>query len=144
MRRPPFVLIALAIWLVTEFLAFTVVVHFAGLMGALLLGLLTSLAGISVLRGVGRGAIVHLRAALEGRNLPNGKMLDGLLTAVGAVLLILPGFVTDLVGMALAAPSLRQFLAKRLGGTIGRSKTISADQIDLSPEDWSTLENPKT
>ncbi len=41
-------------------------------------------------------------------------VLDGTLAGLGAVLLILPGFVSDLVGLALAAPSIRFWVTERL------------------------------
>src|SRR5438270_14034471 len=111
MRRPGPVSLALLLWLATELVAFVLVVHLAGLTGAILLGLLTSLAGVATLRRVGLDAARALRQAMKGAELAEGAMLDGTLSALGSVLLIIPGFVTDLAGFALLAPSVRQWLA---------------------------------
>ena len=142
MRRPSLFLIAVAVWIFAEFAAFWVVVHFAGLAGAILLGILTTLAGFGILRRLGAGAAKTLKQAMQGDALSNGNMLDGLLTALGAVLLILPGFLSDLIGFALAAPSLRQWISRRFGGTGAGQRPKSPDVIDLSPGDWSQIERP--
>ena len=142
-RQPPLFLIVLFVWLVVEYAAFSIVVHFIGIFGALCLDLLMTLVGVSVLRRIGRWASRHLKDALAGKEIPSGKMLDGMLSTLGAILLILPGFVSDLAGLALAAPSLRQFLADRFGGSTP-ARQVQPDIIDLSPEDWRAVENPKT
>ena len=142
-RRPPFFLIAILSWLVIEFAAFSLVAHFIGLSGALLLGLASTLAGIGMLRSVGRGAGRHVKAIFEGKEMPHDRMLDGALTAFGAILLILPGFVSDMIGLILAAPSGRQFLARRFGGASRALSPKRAGVIDLSPDDWAYAETKK-
>ena len=142
MRRPPLLLTAVGLWLVSEFVALWVVVHLVGWLGAIALGLVSTLAGIAILRRLGAGALRHLGKAMEG--VPaQGNMLDGVLTAVGAVLLILPGFVSDLAGLALAAPSLRQWIARRFGGPAPGRRPRSPDVIDLAPEDWAAIDKPR-
>src|SRR5271166_1653120 len=104
-------------WLGLEFAAFIAVVQNIGFSGALLLGLATSLAGFALMRQTGRGAWEHLRSSISGAGSPQGDIVDGLIRALAAILLILPGFVSDLVGLALAAPSVRQILARRFGAS---------------------------
>ena len=142
MRRPSLFLIAVALWIVAEIVAFWIVVHFAGFAGAILLGLLTTIAGFAILRRLGAGAAKALKQAMEGDALSNGNMLDGLLTALGAALLILPGFLSDLAGFALAAPSLRQWVSRRFGGTATAGRPKSPGTIDLAPDDWSRIDRP--
>ena len=143
-RRPPLFLIAILSCLLIEFAAFSLVAHLIGLSGAILLGLASTLAGIGLLRGIGRGAARHVKNMLEGRETPNGRMLDGALTAFGAILLILPGFASDLIGLILAAPSSRQFLARRFGGDSRAINSDRLDVIDLSPIDWTYADTPKS
>ena len=100
--------------------------------------------GFAILRRVGMGAAQHLRRAMASGGAANAAFVDGTLTALGAVLLILPGFVSDAVGLALASPSLRQALAARVltpGATPERAaRHPSPDVIDLAPEDWRVVD----
>lgn len=140
--RPSFILSIFLVWMFLEFLAFTLAVYVFGWLVALGLGLLTSFVGAGILRKVGVGASRQIQAALGGDPLPQGNMLDGLLTAVGGILLILPGFLSDVVGLALAAPSLRQWLARRLAKEPQRRGAGSPEVIELAPGEWSHAANP--
>lgn len=133
--RPPFFVSLFLSWLAAEFLALWLVVEILGWWDAIFLSLATSLLGVVVLRRLGAGAARSLRQAIEGAPLTNGRMFDGLLTALGGLLLLLPGFVSDLAGLALAAPSLRQWIARRLGAKRVNPSRAGA-VVDLSPDDW--------
>jgi UPF0716 protein FxsA len=149
-------LIAITLWLGAELLALAAVVHVAGLTGAILIGLLTSLAGFFLLRQVGHGAARHMRRMVNGESLAETVMIDGTLATFGALLLILPGFLSDAIGLGLAAPALRQWVLRRFGGKLGgkfepgspesRSQrpnrsTSGSDVLELSPEDWKVVED---
>jgi len=141
MRAPSWFGIAVIVWLLGEVCALALIVHVAGWSGAILLGVLTSLAGVVMLRQTGLGAARGLRRALNGENAPEGAMLDGALAALGAVMLILPGFLSDLVGLALSAPSIRQFLAVRFGARATKVGMQRDGVIELSPEDWRRVDD---
>lgn len=141
MRLPSWFATAMAAWFVGEFLALAFIVHIAGWTGAIFLGILTSLAGVLLLRQLGMGAARGLRRAVNGETFAEGVMLDGTLAALGSVLLILPGFLSDLIGLALAAPSVRQLVATRFGGQAGESRTRRDGVVELSPEDWRIVED---
>ncbi|WP_131195327.1 FxsA family protein [Lichenihabitans psoromatis] len=131
-------------WAVAEVVAFAFVVHLIGLGGAILLGLATTVVGIVMLRRIGADASRSLRRSMMGGEAPSGALLDGMLSAFGAVLLILPGFVSNLVGFALAAPSVRLSVAQRFGGAIEagpqrRPSRAAPNVIDLGPDDWKTV-----
>jgi UPF0716 protein FxsA len=148
LRLPVQIVIYLALWLGAELAAFTAVVHAIGVVGAILLCILTGLAGLAMLRRMGVSAALQLRQAAvknaaERNGLSKDKLLDGTLTGLGAVLLILPGFVSDLVGLALAAPSFRLWVSERLNlSRIGRhgGRPKAPALIDLTPREWSRLE----
>jgi UPF0716 protein FxsA len=136
-------LIALAVWLGAEILAFIAVVYAAGLTGAILLGLLTTFAGIALLRQLGHGVTKEMRRALQGEPLGEEALLDGTLAAFGALLLILPGFLSDIIGFALAAPSIRQWFARRFGAAAppkSGANGQASDILELSPEDWKVVD----
>ncbi|MCW6510189.1 FxsA family protein [Lichenifustis flavocetrariae] len=134
-------------WVVAEVLAFSFAVKLLGLGGTLLLMFATSVLGLTILRRLGLGAAQHLRRTMGMGGAPSEAFVDGSLTALGAVLLILPGFVSDAVGLSLATPSIRQtlaarFLMRRDGSPtqkpMGRKAT--PDVIDLSPDDWRVVD----
>jgi len=138
------------IWLVAEFVAFGLVAGAVGFGGALLLCLLTSLIGVVMLRRLGLSTAWRLRRAMAERRqdeagLSRGALVDGGLVAVGSILLILPGFVSDLCGLALAAPSVRSWLGDkfqngRASGGTGRSS--GPNLVELDPGEWSRTDRP--
>jgi UPF0716 protein FxsA len=133
----------LSLWLGAEFAAFAAVVHLIGFAGAILACILTTLAGLSTLRRVGLSAILRLRRAVARRasdqsGLSREAVLDGTLAGLGALLLILPGFVSDVVGLALAAPSVRFWVTERLKrGRLADGRPAAPRAIELAPREWS-------
>ena len=125
-----------------EILAFLLV---AGLIGWLKAGIAlvaTSILGILLLRHSGRRDFARLVEGLR-RNGIAALRLDSpaAATMLGTILLILPGFITDLVGAALFVPALRRWAAARLAhGTrsrAGRHGQAARDRvIDLEPGEW--------
>jgi UPF0716 protein FxsA len=142
MNRPPLFILGLFGWLALELAAFMAVVQTIGVAGALFLGLATSLAGFALLRQTGSNALDRLRSAFSGAPQSQDIMLDELIRAIAAFLLILPGFISDLVGLALAAPSLRQLLARRFGGAGAVPARVYARReiVDLAPEEWTSFD----
>jgi len=144
MNRPPLFVLGLFGWLALELTAFMAVVETIGVAGALLLGFATSLAGFALLRQTGTGALNHFRSAFSGAPQGQDAMFDGLIRAIAAFLLILPGFISDLAGLALAAPSLRQMLVRRFGGANANAVAAAGSGrrkiVDLAPEEWTSFD----
>jgi UPF0716 protein FxsA len=145
-RLPVLFVTYLALWLGAELVAFAAVVHLIGFAGAILACILTTLAGLSTLRRIGLSAMLRLRQAVARRTseqsgLSREAVLDGTLAGLGAVLLILPGFVSDLVGLALVAPSFRFWVTERLTlgkfGRLGNGRPAAPRAIELAPREWS-------
>ena len=133
-------------WAVAEVLALFIVVKMLGLGGAVLLTIGSSLLGVVLLRRLGLGAAQGLRGAMAGGASPQGALLDGMLAALGALLLILPGFVSDLAGLALASSSVRQTIATRFGpggAPPQRRPGTAPDVIDLAPGEWTVVERQR-
>ncbi len=121
-------LFGLGLWIFSEIFVFGLVTAAIGLGGAILVTLLTSLLGAVLLRRLGRTARQELRAVLKDGviRLTPRALESGILAALGGVLLILPGFLSDCVGLALLAPTMRR----------PSPSTEKPDVIDLSPQDW--------
>ncbi len=68
---------------------------------------LTGLAGAYLARVQGFDLLQRLQGELAASRLPTSELLDGLLLLVGALLLLTPGFCTDLLGFLLLVPRTR-------------------------------------
>ena len=64
--------------------------------------------GTWLLRREGRRAWRAVREAIRSGRTPAPQAVDGLLVVGGAMLLVLPGFLTDLLGVSLLLPSTRR------------------------------------
>jgi len=140
--------LGLAAWFFLEVAAFAVVVSQIGLGAAILLGIFTSLVGASLLKRVGTSALGRLRreAGRGGTSVFAGDLaLDDTLAAFGALLLILPGFVSDVVGLLLSIDVARGLIARRARGVAGAREPGPAHgpaMIDLDPDEWRPVDEP--
>lgn len=73
-----------------------------------------SLAGAVLVRREGRRAWDAFRAALASLRWPADEVMHGALVLVGGALLVTPGFVTDIAGLAMVVPASRAVLARSL------------------------------
>lgn len=85
-----------------------------GILPTLLLIVLGVLVGGLVLRLAGVATAWRARERLARGELPELEMLDGLLVAIGGGLLLLPGFVSDLLAIPCLLPFTRHLLLERL------------------------------
>lgn len=81
-----------------------------GALPTVLLVLATAAIGGVLVRMQGFAMAWRVREALERGETPAEAMLEGPLLLVAGILLLLPGFVTDLVGFLLLIPPLRRRL----------------------------------
>jgi UPF0716 protein FxsA len=70
--------------------------------------ILTALAGAILLRFQGVQTLRNIQRDLQEKRMPTDSLLDGLFIFVAAVLLILPGVTTDIVGLTILIPPLRK------------------------------------
>ena len=138
--------IALLLLPLAELLGFGLVAWTIGLLEALALMVLTSVAGGLVLRHAGRGQMAGLRTALrrnDGIGLVTGSA--GFMVALGGILLLLPGFITDLVGACLLVGPVRRWLGATIGRGIERRRprTGAGSVIDLRADEWRPVPDPE-
>jgi UPF0716 protein FxsA len=84
-----------------------------GALGTFALLALGVVLGVALLRAQGRVAWRRFRTALSAGRVPAAEAVDGTLIVLGASLLIVPGFITDVFGLLLLAPPTR-IAARRL------------------------------
>lgn len=71
------------------------------------------LAGLALLRHTGLQAVGRLRAALAEGKEPGHSIIDAACFAAAAILLIIPGFVSDALAGILMLPATRHWLLRR-------------------------------
>jgi UPF0716 protein FxsA len=99
----PFLEIAGFVWLGGKLGVFLTLVWVIGAM----------LAGLALLRHTGLQAVGRLRAALAEGKEPGHTLIDAACFAVAAILLIIPGFVSDALALILLLPATRHWLLRR-------------------------------
>lgn len=85
-----------------------------GVLPTLGLIILSAVLGILLLRVAGLATAWRARECLARGELPEREMFDGLLLALGGLLLLLPGFISDLFGLLCVLPFSRHLLLGRL------------------------------
>lgn len=101
-------------WPVAEITVFVQMGHAIGWPGTILLTLATSVAGTLLMRIQGFTAMNRFLAAAEKGESPVGPVLDGMGIFVAGLFLMLPGFLSDIIGLLLFIPPLRRWLIARL------------------------------
>ena len=96
---------------VVELAAFVFVADHIGAFTAAALLILCSVAGIALVKREGLGAWQRAQARLQAGEMPAADLLNGLLILVAGVLMAVPGFVTDALGLLLLIPPIRALVA---------------------------------
>lgn len=92
---------------VLEIAIFIVVGSHIGVLATVLLVVATSVAGAALLRIQGLGTLARIRAQVDRGALPDRELAHGAMILVAGLLLLMPGFLTDAIGLLLFIPPLR-------------------------------------
>ena len=132
-------LIGLLVLPAAELLAFLLIAALIGWWWAAGLFIATSIVGVLLLRRFGRADLDRLRSAFA-RDGIRALHLEtpGMATMLGGILLIFPGFITDLLGAALLLPTVRRWAAARFATFARSSRRTPRDDrvIELEPGEW--------
>jgi UPF0716 protein FxsA len=132
-------LIGLLVLPAAELFAFFLVAALIGWLWAAGLFIATSIVGALLLRRFGRADLDHLRTAFA-RDGVRALHLEtpGVATMVSGILLIFPGFITDLLGAALLLPAVRRWAAAKFATLARGSRRTPRDDrvIELEPGEW--------
>jgi UPF0716 protein FxsA len=93
---------------VVEIYLFIKVGGLIGVLPTLLLVLFSAVMGVVLLRQQGFATLMRLQASLARGEIPAIEMLEGALLLIGGVLLLTPGFFTDVLGFLCLIPALRR------------------------------------
>jgi len=137
---------ALALPLI-EIALFILVGGWIGVWPTLGLVALAGMAGILLLRGQGAGAMATMRQAGRPGADPAALLARGALRVLAGLLLIVPGFLTDAIALALLVPGVERLILRRLrarmpqGGATGRVQPAGA-VIDAEFEEVAPGQTP--
>ncbi len=131
-RRFPLLtgLIVITAWFAVEMTAFNLVAGWTGGLMAFLLFILKSVAGFVFVGQLLRRKLMGA-GGIRVVSLTGSGITDASLKVLGAILLVVPGFLAGIIGLALLTPSVRLIIS-------GRLKTAAQDprDIELSSRDW--------
>ncbi|MGZ8763872.1 MAG: FxsA family protein [Acidimicrobiia bacterium] len=106
-----------------------------GVWEAIALLLAVSLVGAVLVKRQGVGAWRRIRSEVRSGQVPAAAVLDGALVLFAGVLLIIPGFLTDLVGLCLLVPPVRDLIRRFAGRRITRRvRYIDAVSSEMRPQ----------
>jgi UPF0716 protein FxsA len=137
--------IGLAALPAAELLALILVAAVIGWLWTAALFVATSVLGVLLLRKSGRADLDRVRNAFARDGLRAIHLeTPGVAPVIGGILLVFPGFITDILGAALYVPPLRRWAAGKLAERARRAERRRDERvIDLEPGEWHHLPNPR-
>jgi UPF0716 protein FxsA len=133
-RLIPILLLALPL---LEIATFVVVGSAIGVLPTLGLVLASFVLGAVLLRTGGLGARARAQAELQAGRDPGQHVVGAVMTVVAAVLLLIPGFLTDVVALLLLVPGVRGFVWRRLKSRIAVSGNFTTFRGGFGQTRWS-------
>ncbi|TIQ31319.1 MAG: membrane protein FxsA [Mesorhizobium sp.] len=131
-----------------EIAGFVVVGREIGALATVGLVILSSIAGSLLLRHQGFGVMARVRAEMDAGRDPSRQLAHGAMIVLVAVLLIIPGFITDIIAILLLLPPVRDLAWRLLKNRIvvatsfssgfsarRRDRVIDLDDSDYTRED---------
>ena len=116
-----------------------------GAIPTILLTIASAAAGSYMLRQQGVSLLMRMRAEMDAGRVPSHEMMHGTMIVVAAVMLLIPGFFTDAIGLLLFIPPVREavgaFLARRVkvqNSNINRGYRRDDGTVDLNEDEWSS------
>lgn len=134
-----------------EIAMFIVVGRAIGLFPTLGLVIGAAVVGGLLLRHQGLGVIAKMRGSLDAGTIPGRAMFDVMLIGVAGILLVLPGFLSDIAALLLLIPPVRDLIFKTLSSRVQVVETTTtyrrysnmddpritdAPIVDLDDDDW--------
>ncbi len=130
------ILLGLLGLVVAEAAVFLMVAQALGSLTALILLFTTSIIGAAILGHMGRRLAGRLADMMSRRDAAVTEGSSGVLTTLGALLLVLPGFLTDLAGALMLAPSIQRRLLEM--PTFRRNRP-EGSVLELDRSQWHDL-----
>jgi UPF0716 protein FxsA len=102
------------VWVVAEITVFVAVASAIGCLNAFGLVLLFSIIGVWLTKRAGISVLTRSRKQLNEGVVPTDDVIDGFLVCIAGLMLVVPGFITDALGLVVLFPPTRAFVRKRV------------------------------
>jgi UPF0716 protein FxsA len=86
--------------------------YYLGAFNTVIVVIVTALLGASLARHEGIRTMMRVRESMSRGELPAEEMLDAVLIFIAGIVLLTPGFITDLAGIAILMPNVRSILKR--------------------------------
>lgn len=116
--RFPFIPLFLLALPFLEIAGFVIVGREIGVFSTLALVVASGVLGAMLLRFQGFGVMNRIRRELDAGGDPGRELAHGAMMLLAGVLLLVPGFVTDIIGLALLLPPVRDLAWRFLRGRV--------------------------
>ena len=123
------VVLVLLLWAALELFVAIKVADAIGVLATVVLLLLSWPLGSWALRSQGRAAWRRLGEAVSAGRSPGREVLDGVLVLLGGVLLIVPGFISDALGVLALLPPTRALMRRGLARNLQSRVVVSATRF---------------
>ena len=122
-------------------LEIAVFIEVGGLIGVwatIALTIATALAGSLLLRAQGLATLLRVRRQMDQGQLPAREIFEGVFLVLAGALLLVPGFVTDALGLLLFMPPVRDLLrlliARHIAAKAARGEArVFVDGVEVGP-----------
>jgi UPF0716 protein FxsA len=112
--------VGFVVFVVAEIAAFVVVAEQIGFLWALAILIVVSALGPFVVRRVGVGVLADTQERLARGEVPTRELLDGLVVLVGGVMICVPGYIGDAIGLLLMVRPVRRLVIRTAGHWLAR------------------------
>ncbi|WP_299477362.1 FxsA family protein [uncultured Roseibium sp.] len=140
-----YIIAAIILLPLIEIAVFIWVGDMIGILPTILLTVITAMAGTIMLRQQGLSLLMRMQSELDAGRAPGNEVMQGAMIVLASIFLLIPGFVTDAIGLLLFIPPVRAALANFI---IARSNVVivqggaarnPSDEhvVDLDQGDWS-------
>ena len=146
-RRSSWVLPLVVLLILAEFWTIVTVATYIGVGATILIILCISVIGAMLTRAQGQNFAARMQAHLAGGSAPEHIVNNTLGLLLAGIFLIIPGFLTDLIALALLIPPLRHATARRFmrrvtgtsfSGMAGFGRNLNENDneiIDVTPKE---------
>ncbi len=141
MRLSPYLPLLLVAWPIAEIATLVWVGGYLGVLNTVGLVLLAAFGGLALFRYVGFGLLRRVQVELSGGRMPTGTLLEGLVVLVAGILLILPGFLSDVLAVLLLFAPVRRLIIAAIATRFTVSTASSGRRppdgvVDLDEAEW--------
>ena len=127
------------VWPLAEIAGFVLAGRAFGLWPTLALTVLSAALGLLLVRVQGFAVLRRGLGSLERGEPPVRELFEGALLAAAGALLLLPGFLSDAVGLILLVPAARRLLLRVV---LARAQTRRREQDGVIEGEWAEIVDP--